>query len=73
MEEFGATSLATIVQMVAGGYGITLLPEMALAVEMRDPRTVEIRPIVPPCPLRRYGWRACGRLRYRRATPLGGT
>ena len=29
-ESFGASSLATIVQMVANGYGITLLPEMAI-------------------------------------------
>jgi LysR family transcriptional regulator, hydrogen peroxide-inducible genes activator len=28
-ESFGASSLDTIVQMVANGYGITLLPEMA--------------------------------------------
>ena len=30
-ETFGATSLATIVQMVAHCYGITLLPEMSVA------------------------------------------
>lgn len=29
----GASSLATIVQMVANGYGITLLPEMAIGSE----------------------------------------
>ena len=29
-ETFGASSLSTIVQMVAHGYGITLLPEMAV-------------------------------------------
>ena len=59
MEEFGATSLATIVQMVASGYGIALLPEMALPVEVRDPRIVEIRPIEPLAPSRTVGlvWR----------------
>jgi LysR family hydrogen peroxide-inducible transcriptional activator len=31
--EFRATSLATLVQMVAGGAGITLLPELAVAAE----------------------------------------
>jgi LysR family hydrogen peroxide-inducible transcriptional activator len=30
---FGASSLATIVQMVANGYGVTLLPEMAIGSE----------------------------------------
>lgn len=33
-ESFGASSLTTIVQMVAHGYGITLLPEMAVASEV---------------------------------------
>jgi LysR family hydrogen peroxide-inducible transcriptional activator len=33
-DSFGASSLATIVQMVANGYGITLLPEMAIASEV---------------------------------------
>ncbi len=33
---FRATSLATLAQMVAGGVGITLLPESAMTVEGRD-------------------------------------
>jgi len=33
--EFRATSLSTLVQMVAGGAGITLLPELAVAAETR--------------------------------------
>ncbi|HML44792.1 MAG TPA: LysR substrate-binding domain-containing protein, partial [Hyphomicrobium zavarzinii] len=32
---FGASSLATIVEMVSAGYGITLLPEMAVGIEER--------------------------------------
>ena len=32
---FGVSSLSTIVEMVAAGYGITLLPEMCLNVEAR--------------------------------------
>ena len=35
-ESFGASSLATIVQMVANGYGITLLPEMAISSEVHS-------------------------------------
>ena len=38
-DSFGASSLATIVQMVANGYGITLLPEMAIASEMHAAAT----------------------------------
>ena len=37
-DSFGASSLATIVQMVANGYGITLLPEMAIASEVHSER-----------------------------------
>jgi LysR family hydrogen peroxide-inducible transcriptional activator len=33
--EFRATSLATLVQMVAGGSGITLIPALAVAAEVR--------------------------------------
>ncbi|MGB9041855.1 MAG: LysR substrate-binding domain-containing protein, partial [Pseudolabrys sp.] len=32
----GATSLATVMQMVANGYGITLLPVVAAEIEVRD-------------------------------------
>ena len=35
-DSFGASSLATIVQMVANGYGVTLLPEMAIASEFHS-------------------------------------
>ncbi len=31
---FGASSLATIVQMVGSGFGVTLLPEMAASIEL---------------------------------------
>src|SRR5262249_2353772 len=34
----GATSLATVMQMVANGYGVTLVPEVAIDVEVRDER-----------------------------------
>src|SRR5215470_502977 len=34
----GSTSLATVMQMVANGYGITLLPEIAAELEARDER-----------------------------------
>ena len=57
-KSFGASSLATIVQMVANGYGITLLPEMAIASEVHrgDIRLLRFR---APEPKREIGlaWR----------------
>ena len=54
-----ATSLATLVQMVAGGLGVTLLPSLALRVELqRDPALVALA-FRPPAPSRTLGlvWR----------------
>ena len=39
----GATSLSTVMQMVANGYGVTLLPKIALDVEQRDERVKLLR------------------------------
>jgi LysR family transcriptional regulator, hydrogen peroxide-inducible genes activator len=50
----GATSLATIMQMVANGYGITLLPEIAADAEMRDERIKLLR-FAAPEPSRALG------------------
>lgn len=56
--EFGATSLTTVMQMVANGYGVTLLPEIALEIETRDSR-VKLLPFSDPKPRRTIGlaWR----------------
>lgn len=56
---FGATSLATVVQMVASGYGVTLLPEIAIDVEVRNERVKLLR-FAEPQPQRTIGlaWRA---------------
>ena len=56
--KLGATSLATVLQMVASGYGVTLLPEVAVDVEMRDERVKLLR-FVEPQPRRKIGlaWR----------------
>lgn len=55
---YGATSLTTLMQMVAHGLGVTLLPEIALpsAGQMRDIRVV---PFADPAPRRRLclAWR----------------
>ena len=58
MRSYGATSLATIMQLVANGYGVTLLPDMCCDVEARDPRIKLIR-FTDPEPQRAIGlvWR----------------
>lgn len=50
-EAVRATSLATLAQMVSGGAGVTLLPELALALENRRGSLV-IRRFAPPVPQR---------------------
>src|SRR3981081_475960 len=40
---FGASSLTTVMQMVAGGYGVTLIPQIAADVERRDDRVKFLR------------------------------
>ncbi len=46
-----ATSLATLVQMVATSHAITLLPALALSVENRGAQ-LEVRPFARPAPFR---------------------
>jgi LysR family transcriptional regulator, hydrogen peroxide-inducible genes activator len=55
---FGVSSLSTVVEMVAAGYGITLLPEMCLNVEARG-REIGLTRFVEPEPHRTVGlaWR----------------
>src|ERR1700761_886355 len=50
----GATSLATVMQMVANGYGVTLVPEVAVDVEVRDERVKLLR-FTSPKPGRTVG------------------
>jgi LysR family hydrogen peroxide-inducible transcriptional activator len=54
----GATSLSTVMQMVANGYGVTLIPEIAVPVETRDERIKLLR-FAKPEPFRTVGlaWR----------------
>ncbi|MCC7251983.1 LysR substrate-binding domain-containing protein [Hyphomicrobium sp.] len=56
---FGASSLATIVEMVSAGFGITLLPEMAIGIEERG-RDITLVRFVEPEPSRTIGlvWRS---------------
>ena len=57
---FEATSLFTLVQMVKGGLGATLLPDMAVKAGLARDAGVEVRPFKAPAPLRHIGvaWRA---------------
>jgi LysR family transcriptional regulator, hydrogen peroxide-inducible genes activator len=58
----GATSLATVMQMVANGYGVTLVPQVAIDVEVRDDRVKLLR-FASPQPGRTIG------LAWRRTSP----
>ena len=59
---FAASSLSTVMQMVAGGYGVTLIPQIAADVERRDPRVKFLR-LHAPEPARSIG------LAFRRTSP----
>lgn len=48
--EVRATSLATLIQMVAGGTGVTLLPAGAAAIEARSGSGITTRPFREPTP-----------------------
>jgi LysR family transcriptional regulator, hydrogen peroxide-inducible genes activator len=58
----GATSLATVMQMVANGYGVTLLPQVAVDAELHDDRVKLLR-FTAPEPARTVG------LAWRRTSP----
>src|SRR6202012_4155060 len=59
---FSASSLTTVIQMVANGYGVTLIPQIAADVERRDDRVKFLR-LENPQPGRRIG------LAFRRTSP----
>ena len=59
---FGASSLNTVIQMVAAGYGVTLIPQIAADVERRDDRVKFLR-LRDPEPGRSIG------LVFRRTSP----
>lgn len=59
LNTFGASSLSTIVELVAAGHGITLLPEISLGIETRG-RSLNLMRFAEPEPKRQLGlvWRA---------------
>jgi len=64
-EGLDASSLSTLVQMAGAGMGVTLIPEMAVAVETRS-ADVAVTRLAPPRPSRRVG------MIWRRTSPLAG-
>jgi LysR family hydrogen peroxide-inducible transcriptional activator len=57
---FAATSLATLVQMVGSGLGVSLLPAMAVEGGLTDAAPVAVRPLTEKTPSREIvvAWRA---------------
>lgn len=58
VEPFGASSLSTLARLAAHGLGVTLLPELAVQVEGREPG-LSLTRFAAPAPRRRVGavWR----------------
>ena len=58
-QDFGATSLETLRQMVAAGLGFTLLPRLSAEGPFAAARGLVVRPFAPPSPSRVIGaaWR----------------
>ncbi len=58
-DNFRASSLGTLVQMVAGGLGITLVPTIAAEIEGSAAQGIVLRRFADPVPVRRIGlgWR----------------
>jgi LysR family transcriptional regulator, hydrogen peroxide-inducible genes activator len=58
-QDYRATSLETLRQMVAAGHGITLLPELAAETPVGTARGLRVKPFARPAPVRTIGavWR----------------
>lgn len=73
-EDFAATSLHTLVQMVASGLGVTLLPQLAVSAGITDNTGIVLRPLSGDGAFRTLGlvWRpnAARAGEYRALAPL---
>lgn len=65
-QSFAATSLHTLIQMVAGGLGVTLIPKLAIDAGIARNTGVEIRRLEGT-----DGWRSIG-LAWRADSPKAG-
>ncbi len=72
--DFAATSLHTLVQMVAGGLGVTLIPQIAIRAGLTDNTGIELRPVSGDGAYRTLGlaWRpqAARAAEYRALAPI---
>lgn len=59
VEEFGATSLFTLTRLVEAGYGVTLLPKIAVDAGLCENTGLAVRSLRSPAPARQIGlaWR----------------
>lgn len=59
LSQFGATSLKTLIELVANNQGITLVPKLAAKVEIPQDSPLRLIPFDPPEPVRTIGlvWR----------------
>lgn len=64
-QDYRATSLETLRQMVAAGHGITLLPQLAAQSPVGSARGLRIKPFAKPAP-----WRSIGAV-WRKSTTRG--
>jgi LysR family hydrogen peroxide-inducible transcriptional activator len=64
-QDYRATSLETLRQMVAAGHGITLLPQLAAQTPVGSARGLRIKPFAKPAP-----WRSIGAV-WRKSTTRG--
>ena len=56
MASYGATSLTTLLQMVAHGLGVTLIPEMAMSASRRRQRSEDRALCRPDAVAQRSAW-----------------
>jgi LysR family hydrogen peroxide-inducible transcriptional activator len=63
LRSYGATSLGTILHLVAAGQGITFVPEMAVDASLRNNPDIALVPFADPAPHRTIG------LAWRRSSP----
>jgi LysR family hydrogen peroxide-inducible transcriptional activator len=58
-QDYRATSLETLRQMVAAGHGVTLLPQLAAELPVGNVRGLRAKPFARPAPSRTIGavWR----------------
>jgi LysR family hydrogen peroxide-inducible transcriptional activator len=65
LKSYGATSLSTVLHLVTAGYGITLIPEIAVDAALRADPNLALVPFARPAPSRTIG------VAWRKSSPRG--